>query len=618
MKTLLLFLAVALSAISASAVDLITATITVTNNPAGLSSNITVSGSTRYFTNDISGNPGTLIMVTNTTANATTNLLNNLTAYPAGAGHFLTNTTPTNVVIRGRVGEVLAVSVAGNWASVVFSTQMVSSPTFIVRVPIAEETATNQTNIASLLVNALQNSSNALGTNWTVGSNYLTRGASPKQIVIAPIFFFNIQGTNGGLTNGWIVNAVLQAVSNISGTISTLTNGYWTNGILDSPFATNLIAVKSFRAPGTGVNSEQQGFLANAAGLQSVAEGYSAAATGPFDVAIGSLAQAAGGNSLAAAPAANAYATNGSALSPLSTVNVGHDNSTAVGYGSSTSASNQVRVGRSFDWVSTPGNLSVEGSISNLHAAGTNVWRGDINWPRLDLNSLGDGNNISVPAGTNVFIRCNSLASPATICGIIGGASSGGRDGQPLFWFNDTGFNLTFAVNTVDPVPANRINTPTSTDLVLQNQGWLSMLYDGTDSRWKITGTFPTTITATNLSLASGSLATNTASFTITTNDFVINSYYTNVAQRSHVSASLTLGATITDAAQVSLFVDQDADGTWERTGFTAKVGGAIAVTDIVQLGAWLQPGARFLWTNQSAGAATASITANSSQWIKQ
>lgn len=115
------------------------------------------------------------------------------------------------------------------------------------------------------------------------------------------------------------------------------------------------------------------------------------------------------------------------------------------------------------------------------------------------------------------------------------------------------------------------------------------------------------------------SIATNAASFTITTNNFVMNAYNTNLIQRSWVAASISMtNDAATDRAMVALYIDQDGDGTWERTGLNVRCQGVIALSSSGELSAFLQPGARFIFTNLCTGAAVAAIEANSSQFVKQ
>ena len=75
-----------------------------------------------------------------------------------------------------------------------------------------------------------------------------------------------------------------------------------------------------------------------------------------------------------------------------------------------------------------------------------------------------------------------------------------------------------------------------------------------------------------------------------------------------------------TGNAFVHLYIDQNADGGFERTGlqFGGEEFGALAIEYVGQLGAHIQPGARFMFTNRVSGASSTSIVPNSSEWVKQ
>lgn len=553
----------------AQAAELVTATVTLTNLPAGLSSNITVNGSTRYWSNSPVGVLSTTIQTTNTIAMSATNLLNHLTAFPPDVGWYFSQTSPTNVTIRARVGQTLTVTLAPapGWAVVTYVTQQVTTPTWTVRVPITVEAASNQVNIASLLVKGISDSStNAFATNSTAGSNFLTKGASPTQKIISPVQFDGRLGIGGSL------NA---------------TNGFDSGRTNINPVTSNLVNYgNAIRSEGPGGNSLQAGSNAMAQGSRSVAIGNGARATNADTVAIGTSAEATNQNSVAVGNSASARGTysvvvgdsslvstnysvavgQGTKAQGYGTVAIGsateanadfgiaigvvdqgvtpgsylgiaignsssaqaqramalgsgavaaHSNSVALGpkddqaTAVTTTTTNQIVLGTSRIRVYSPG-LYESPASTNSQFAGTNLARGSWSFPRFDLNTLAAGNNISVPFGTNLFIRCNSgPASAATICGIIGGATSGGLDGQVVHVFNDTGFTLTFAVNTVDPVSANRINTPTGGDIGVQDQGWAELKYDSTDAKWKLVSTYPVTASATNAIAFSDGSATN-------------------------------------------------------------------------------------------------------------
>ena len=562
--SLLLLLLLLLSS-RATAGEIVTATITLTNIPAGLPTNITLNGSTRVWTNNASGAPGTSIQITNTVANSATNLLNHLTDFPVDTGWFLSQSSPTNVIILGQPDQALTITFnpSPGWAFVTYSTQTLASPTFVVTVPITVETATNQTNIASLLVKALSDSStNALATNSTAGSNFLTKGASPVQTIASPVTFLGIlRAVAGGgvaLTNGFTssitnINSVssnhvnygnalrsegpggnslqlgsnAMAVGSLSAAIGNSsvasnanalavgTAAQATNSTSTAVGTSALAGGDSSTALGGGAQATRDsstalgesavatadeatsvGRSATASGSGATAVGTGATATAPFATSLGGAATASAGNSLALGQNAQATHTNSTAIGTLD------QTGTSVG----TTDTNQIRIGTANNRISAPG-LYESPKSTNAAFAGTNVARGSWNYPAFALTTLAAGNNISVPFGTNVYIRCGSgPASAATICGIIGGATSGGLDGQIVEVLNDTGFGLTFAVNTVDPVTRNRINTPLGTDVLIADQASARLLYDDTDQRWKLISPFSVTASATN---AVGSIFTN-------------------------------------------------------------------------------------------------------------
>lgn len=125
--------------------------------------------------------------------------------------------------------------------------------------------------------------------------------------------------------------------------------------------------------------------------------------------------------------------------------------------------------------------------------------------------------------------------------------------------------------------------------------------------------------TGTNLNTSY--IPTNTAAFTITTNDFVMNQFYTNVNQRALVSACFFLANSLsgTDVAKVNLYLDQEGNGSFERTEIQVQ-NALISVNGIIeQLDAWIQPNGRFMFTNTStAGTTSVSVVPGSSQWVRQ
>lgn len=112
---------------------------------------------------------------------------------------------------------------------------------------------------------------------------------------------------------------------------------------------------------------------------------------------------------------------------------------------------------------------------------------------------------------------------------------------------------------------------------------------------------------------------TNRSAFDLSTNDFISGAFYTNANQRALVSAVWLVGPS-TDASVtgVKLWLDQDANGTWEQTAVGGLVSNGNGGEFYPQVTAWLQPGARFCFTNQLTGDGAVSLVVGSCQWVKQ
>jgi len=518
MKTFfLLFLAASLPAAGA---ELITATITITNTPSGLTSNLTVNGTaTRYWTNDITSSPGTLIQQTNNPSNSATQLINHLTAYPAVSGHYLYQTTPTNVLIRGRVGEVMAVTIAGGWAFVTYSTQQVSTPTFVVRMPLTVEANTNQTNIASSLVRGMSDSStNSFSTNAVATTHFLTKGASALQTVTAPV---SLQQLTNSTNKG------------------TITGGTYTNAALDNPTSTNLVnRGNAIRSEGSGGNSLQVGSNAVALGSRSVAMGNSSIATNADTIAIGTSARATNDNSTAVGNSSQAVGNNSSAYGYNSVATgadtaalgngasalgasvtavgsgasgnsyqatalgntaeanaigaialgagaiAGHSNSVALGTSSATTTTNQVRLGSSTT-LSVPFAAELA-NARNLNAVGTNLFHGVVAYDtELTVSSVAAGHNV-IDSSTNTVLYLTGSPGAAWT---LGGFTGAKNDGRILKVFNQTGFDVTiFNESGTAPTASDRILTYAGaggvTNVLVTGNGYMEFSYSTAVNRW--------------------------------------------------------------------------------------------------------------------------------------
>ena len=114
-------------------------------------------------------------------------------------------------------------------------------------------------------------------------------------------------------------------------------------------------------------------------------------------------------------------------------------------------------------------------------------------------------------------------------------------------------------------------------------------------------------------------MSTNVASFNFITTNLLSGQTYTNLTQRGHVVATVAMTNVLAgDVSAMSLIVDQNSDGTWDTTNGPVRINGVALSAGEEQLFGLLQPGARFAFTNQSAGATPGvSIRAGSCQWSR-
>lgn len=189
-----------------------------------------------------------------------------------------------------------------------------------------------------------------------------------------------------------------------------------------------------------------------------------------------------GQSSTAIGKSATAIANGTTALGAQTLVDTTHNNSTAVGISSTTTTSNQVRLGTSSEYVSIPGGLKVDGIITNAVFGNTNSFPAgsDISFGRYPITSLANGNNAGIIVGTNVFIEVSGPSAAFAICGI-----GGGRDGKLIYIVNQTGFDMTISHQSgVDATAANRIITMTGADRATTGNGTATLIYSASASRW--------------------------------------------------------------------------------------------------------------------------------------
>lgn len=592
-------------------------TLTVTNLP--VTSNTLVFSAPASKTITWTNNTSSTLVTTNTSiGGAATNLYLQIAAYAIGSPRLFPEFSSSNVIVLSGENDQLITAVATNnglWASITYSTNTISAGVAVTvqQGGIAGIGTTNTpTWIASQAIQGFSDlSTNSFSTNAQAMANYLSKGipyGGGTQVVSSEIFAHKISGTN----------------------IGRIVGGHYSSPFLSNPTMTNGANYgNAFRSPGAGSQSDQFGSGAVAGGQYGLAIGTSAySGTNLGSMAIGNSATVFynpanrhGELAVAIGTSTRASGTNCGALFAASI----SDYNESYAIAGTTTADNQIRIGGANSvnhWVSIPGVLQAAG-ISNVSvtAGSSNVMKGSYAWPSSAFSTLGNGNNIAVNFGSNYFIRITgTVTSSPAICGI-----SGGQDGLSFCVKNELGYTLTLTENTIDPTPANRFDFLDNTDVNVVNGGFAWLKYNANASRWNIDGLYPPVSSATNGSLSalsvsgSASVPTNTANFSIATNDFVLNQYYTNVNQRAWVTASVSLTNILAaDISKVALYVDQAADGTFEQTGTEVHINGVALSSSGGQLSFFLQPGARFVFTNLTGGTGAASINAMSSQWVKQ
>lgn len=385
MRTLLLlFLALALPA---AAADRITLLISVTNSPTTNGMSLTINGGTRTWTNSASGNPSVLILATNEVGFIATNLFSHLASYPPSGVSLRPMTNTTTIVLVGQTGGALTASKSGDWGSL---TLLTNTPATMrtVRVPFTAEDPSVAAANADDLISALETfGTSKLASDTPFMTDYLNRFGT-NTYTENTVIFGGVGGINAGLTNGTVVGAAITE-STFSGTVVALTNGVFETPILVGPIFTNAVNYGNpFNSPGTGNETLQMGQSAEASadngtavGDGTVVQGIGGSgfgsqatveATAPEGVAIAFKASVSGGAAIAIGTFADARKTNTMALGVRTLAN--HDNSIAIANDTTTTTTNQIRLGNSLHMLSLPGNASFGQRI----AAGSDNF---LNWP---------------------------------------------------------------------------------------------------------------------------------------------------------------------------------------------------------------------------------------------
>lgn len=426
------------------AVDVITATVTVTNTPVN-NNTIVFNGVTRTWKTSVT-TPATEIATGADIGAVKTNLYNHVTSYPI-AGPVAVTQSSTNVVsFRGQPSGAMTITTSGTWATITYFTNTLTSAA-IVRMPFTSETAGQQTNIAALLLTTLQDyPTNAFLMSPSM-TNFVDRTTS--QTVSNKIF-----ATNGNYFYGMVSNAVIRNVH--------------------LQHTSNNLPIKFYDSTG----ALEYAIAADSAGRPSMYYVYSADNTNtpanndPNDQ---NLLNALSGDFRYGKKALTANSWTGtntfSRITNSTIVGSAISQATAIG-GTVTALTNGY-------WLS--GGIT-NGNLTNTTVYGTFYTSGKTSFERLNNTALVAGNNADVDFGAATFVVItNGPLGNFSISGIAGG----GVNGRMLILYNLTGYN--FALLNETGTAANRIRTGTDADVYFSGAVAVQLIYDSSYLRWIVT-----------------------------------------------------------------------------------------------------------------------------------
>ena len=278
-------------------------------------------------------------------------------------------------------------------------------------------------------------------------------------------------------------------------------------------------------------------------------------------------------------------------FSTLTTTNglVSNANALTSGILKQLATSSTAFTGSLLNLSSTGNNAGVTGSLASINIVGgtsaakgltlTNAGTGDGIYVASTGTGLGAnigggvafraGSTYTTPGSTNdvalgnaSFVRLDTSAAAQTLTGIAGGA-----DGKLLTLTNaDAALAVTLSNQSVSSVAANRIVTGTGSDINIAAGASVSLIYDATDSRWRVVGG-----TGGGSSASSTTIATNfptggsigTAAATVDANSSIIISGQTTAGQSlslpnpTNTAAGKIVTVTNTSTASFTMYTTQ-------------------------------------------------------------
>jgi len=475
LTTLLCALALASLTVSATT-SRVSGTLTVTNVPSAGDTIQVNSSAVRYWVAAL-GVPSTNIVIGSDEGYCATNVLAHAGLYPWGGGVW-TAQSDTNVLqFTALPGEALTITVGGTWGSLVMSTQSVVTTKGVV-VPFSAISGVSvRTNIADQLTSDLEDYSNvSFSTGTTLLSQYLDLSTSQT-----------VSGAKG-ITN---------VASSFAGTIldgSTLAK-------TDIDYATNAVGIHFYddtpaRRFAIAPNPDGHPSIYNiasseASGLAGIPANYTPNDETILNALIGDYryGQLSEDNTWLGV---NQFTT----ITNSTLVDVTITNaliSGEIGYILlGTLESVDLQDAAIYDAISISGYVDLLHDGSWTNAALTTVTttnltvEDDLMLPRTDVTSLTTGDNAACAFSDAVYVRISSgPTGDFTIHGI-----AGGTDGRVIVVQNDLGYHMTLADESgIDATPANRIQTQTDEDVTLELRGIVTLIYDGSASRWVLLST---------------------------------------------------------------------------------------------------------------------------------
>jgi trimeric autotransporter adhesin len=284
-------------------------------------------------------NAAAQIMLTNNVGNSRTNLKIHLDAYKFKAWHVVAYGTNTNdVVYYAGTNELLSLAVGVGWATVTYFTNTVYASDFVLMPPNTSQSNSFLIWQMSALATNLQKSTSSIGnlklTN-TVATNFTVYGFSSPGSG-ASSFSIGQDATATAISSTTVGNQATNSstFAVVIGDAATAVGSQWAVVLGKSALATN-----SQHSVTVGATA----YVSNAFGSTVLGKG------------------------------ANAKAIDSVALGRLATIGVDHSNSVALGVSAATTTNFQIRLGRSTETVSIPGQLDVTQTSYLARAEATNL-----------------------------------------------------------------------------------------------------------------------------------------------------------------------------------------------------------------------------------------------------